>query len=221
MTSAPKQDSWRVEALLGGAVRPFRGDHTSAIAKQPLTGPVFIHREGLTGDSQADRSVHGGPEKAVHCYPLDHHDAWRDVLGEHPLLDDPGAFGSNLAIRGLSEGDVHIGDRFRLGSALLELCQPRQPCWKVEHHFDHKWMVAHIVLRGNCGFYFRVLEEGEAQAGDRLERVEVGHADWPVSRMFAANYGPDGKPSPALIEEMLGLERIAEELRARIRRKFL
>ena len=120
---------WHVEALLGGASRPFRGEEASAIAKRPLTGLVTIHREGLSGDSQADRRVHGGPEKAVHCYPLDHHAAWRAVIGDHPLLDDPGAFGSNLAIRGLTEAQVHIGDRFRLGTALLELCQPRQPSW--------------------------------------------------------------------------------------------
>ena len=212
--------SWQVEALLGGKPRPFRADHASAIAKQPLTGLVTIHREGLTGDSQADRSVHGGPEKAVHCYPLDHHAAWREVLGEHPLLDDPGAFGSNLAIRGLTEAQAHIGDRFRLGSAVLELCQPRQPCWKIEHRFDHKGMVAHILQSGRCGFYFRVLEEGEAQAGDVLERVETGHEDWSVTRIFKTLFALGSKPSREDMADLLALDRLAGELRARIGNKF-
>ncbi len=213
-------NAWRVEALLGAAAQPFRGDHTSAIAKQPLDGPVLIHREGLTGDEQADRTVHGGPEKAVHCYPLDHHAAWRDMLGLHPLLEDPGAFGSNLAIRGLSETDVHIGDRFRFGGALIELCQPRQPCWKIEHRFDQKRMVAHILQTGCCGFYFRVLEEGHTQAGDMLERVETGHEEWSVARVFETLFGLGSKPSPDDIAALLKLDCLAEELKASIARKF-
>ncbi len=212
--------AWRVEALLGGKPRPFRGEHASAIAKAPLTGLVTIHREGLTGDAQADRSVHGGPEKAVHCYPLDHHAAWREVLGEHPLLDDPGAFGSNLAIRGLSESAVHIGDRFRLGTALLEIGQPRQPCWKIEHHFDHKGMVAHIVTRGLCGFYLRVLEEGEAQAGDMLERTRIGNPDWSVARVFALVFGAGSKPSRGEIATLLELDGLSQQMRSGILRRF-
>lgn len=217
--SVPKT-CWPVEALLGGKVAPFRGEHDSAIAKQPVAGKVRIHREGLTGDAQADRRVHGGPEKAVHCYPLDHHAAWEEFLGLHPLLEEPGAFGSNLAIRGLAEADVHIGDRFRLGSALLELCQPRQPCWKIEHRFDQKRMVAHILQTGMCGFYFRVLEEGEAEAGDMLERVETGHEDWSVARTFATLFALGAKPSPEDISTLLTLDRLAEELKAGISRKY-
>lgn len=212
--------NWLVEALLGGRAQPFRGDETSAIAKQKLTGIVPIHRNGLTGDSQADRRVHGGPEKAVHCYPLDHHEDWRQVIGDHPVLDDPGAFGSNLAIRGLTEANVHIGDRFRLGSALLELCQPRQPCWKIEHRFGHKGMVAHILNSGPCGFYLRVLEEGEAQAGDRLERTEIGHADWPVSRAFATLFGPAARRGATDLAHLHQLDRLAEDLRTKIGRKL-
>lgn len=212
--------NWQVEALLGGASRPFRGEEPSAIAKRPLTGLVTIHREGLSGDSQADRRVHGGREKAVHCYPLDHHAAWRAVIGDHPLLDDPGAFGSNLAICGLTEAQVHIGDRFRLGTALLELCQPRQPCWKIEHRFGRKGMVAHILTSGLCGFYLRVLEEGEAEAGDRLERTEIGHADWPVARAFATLFCASAQSGASDLAQLQQLDRLAEELRISIGRKL-
>src|SRR6056297_2652630 len=104
-----------IEAICTGTARPFNGAETSAIVKRPRQGAVQVLPDGFAPDEQADRRVHGGPEMAVHLYPLDHHDYWRDALGDSDLLDEPGAFGSNLAVRGLTEDAVHIGDRFRLG----------------------------------------------------------------------------------------------------------
>jgi len=179
-----------IEAICTGTARPFNGAETSAIAKRPREGLVQFLEDGLAPDEQADRRVHGGPEMAVHLYPLDHHEFWRERLGPTGLLDEPGPFGSNLAVRGITEAQVHIGDRFRVGSALLEISQPRQPCWKIEHRFssvcDAKGMVAAIVKTGRSGWYFRVLEFGEAQAGDTIERVEMGEVEWSVQRTFAA-----------------------------------
>lgn len=140
--------------------------------------------EGLAPDEQADRRVHGGPEMALHLYPLDHHAWWRGKIGDHPALDEPGGFGSNLAVAGLTEEMVHIGDRFLLGSALIEVSQPRQPCWKIEHRFGHKGMVAAIIASGRCGWYFRVIEQGEVATGDSLERVALGAQEWSVARTF-------------------------------------
>jgi MOSC domain-containing protein YiiM len=123
---------------------------------------------------------------ALHLYPLDHHAFWREQLGDHPLLAEPGAFGSNLAVTGMTEDMVHIGDRFRLGTALIEVSQPRQPCWKIEHRFGAKGIVASIIQTGRCGWYFRVLEMGEVAAGDSLERVALGATEWSVARVFTA-----------------------------------
>jgi MOSC domain-containing protein YiiM len=106
--------------------------------------------------------------------PKDHHAFWRDQIGDHPLLEEPGCFGTNLAMTGLTEGEVLVGARFRLGSALLEACQPRQPCSTIEQHFAHPGMVKSIVANGRCGWFFRVLEEGVAEAGDRLTLLEGG-----------------------------------------------
>jgi MOSC domain-containing protein YiiM len=206
--------NWTVAALLGGTPRPFRGDEPSAIAKQPLPGRVAITRMGLAADHQADRVHHGGPDMAVHIYPLDHHAFWRGELGDHPLLDDPGAFGSNLAISGLTEGDLAIGDRFRLGSALLEVSRPRQPCWKIEHRFGAKGMVKAILKTGRCGWYFRVLEEGTAEAGDVLEPVERTVHGWTVARTFAAIWTPDFAGREAAIRDVLALPALAEALKA-------
>lgn len=177
---------WTIEAVCTGTARPFHGAELSAFAKRPREGAVQVLEEGLAPDEQADRRVHGGPEMALHLYPLDHHDWWRGEIGDHPLLGEPGGFASNLAVRGLTEEKVHIGDRFRCGSALIEVSQPRQPCWKIEHRFGHKGMVAKIIENGRSGWYFRVIEPGEVQTGDRLERVALGAQEWSIARVFRA-----------------------------------
>jgi len=208
--------SWPVFALCAGRAIAFRRDEQSAIAKHAIEGRVAITARGLTGDEQADLVHHGGPDMAVHHYPLDHHDFWRDELGAHDLLARPGAFGSNLSVSGLREDGVHLGDRFRLGSALLEACQPRQPCWKIEHRFGHKGMVKTILETGRCGWFYRVLEEGEAQAGDMLERVDGGLADWPMTRIFNGIWGTSTPPDTGLLREISQLPLLAEKLRAKL-----
>lgn len=210
-----------VEAICTGTARPFNGAETSAIAKRPREGLVQILEEGFAPDEQADRRVHGGPEKAVHLYPLDHHAFWREHLDDEAaiaLLDEPGAFGSNLAVSGISERDVYIGDQFRLGTALLEINQPRQPCWKVDHRFGVKGMTAAIVKTGRSGWYFRVLEIGECQAGDALERVEKGDPNWSVARVFETLIA--GKGSRDELEELAGLTRLDPYMRDKARSKL-
>lgn len=202
---------WTIEAVCTGTARPFNGAETSAIAKRPREGRVQVLGEGLAPDEQADRSVHGGPEMALHLYPLDHHAWWRETIGDHPALDEPGGFGSNLAVTGLAEEMVHIGDRFRLGSALIEVSQPRQPCWKIEHRFGHKGMVAKIIATGRSGWYFRVIEPGEVAAGDSLERIAMGAADWSIARVFRALVA--GKASQDELAELAELATLTPRLR--------
>jgi MOSC domain-containing protein YiiM len=202
---------WIVEAVCTGTARPFNGAELSAIAKRPREGAVQLLSEGLAPDEQADRRVHGGREMALHLYPLDHHAWWLERIGDHPALDEPGGFGSNLAVTGLTEDMVHIGDRFRVGTALVEVSQPRQPCWKIEHRFGHKGMVASIIESGRCGWYFRVLETGEVTAGDSLERVANGAVDWSVARVFAALVA--GKGTKADFAQLAALETLTPKLR--------
>jgi MOSC domain-containing protein YiiM len=204
---------WTIEAVCTGTARPFHGAELSAFAKRPREGIVQIHTEGLASDEQADRSVHGGPEMALHLYPLDHHDWWRGELGDHPLLDEPGGFGSNLAVAGLTEEHVHIGDRFACGTALIEVSQPRQPCWKIEHRFARKGMVGKIVASGRGGWYFRVIEPGEVQAGDSLERVAIGAGEWSVARVFRALVA--GKATPEELAALADLASLSPKLRAK------
>jgi MOSC domain-containing protein YiiM len=204
---------WTVEAVCTGTARPFNGAELSAITKRPREGLVQVLEEGLAPDEQADRSVHGGPEMALHLYPLNHHQWWREIICDHPALDEPGGFGSNLAVSGLLEDEVHIGDRFRLGTALIEVSQPRQPCWKIEHRFGHKGMVAQIVKTGRCGWYFRVIETGEVAAGDSLERVAIGAAEWSVARVFRALVA--GKATAEELAQLADLATLTPRLRAK------
>jgi len=207
-----------LEAICTGTARPFNGVETSAIAKRPREGLVQFLEDGLAPDEQADRRVHGGPDMAVHLYPLDHHAFWREELGPLELLDEPGAFGSNLAVSGLTETQVHIGDRFRVGTALLEISQARQPCWKIEHRFGRKGMVAKILESGRSGWYFRVLEFGEALAGDAMERVALGETEWTVERAFKALVG--GKASRDELAELAEMPALSAKLRDKARAKL-
>lgn len=172
-----------VDALLVGSAKPYtRPGSSSAIDKRPLAGRVAIGALGLDGDEQGDPRVHGGPDKAVHHYAFDHYSAWRDELGMLPLLQAPGAFGENVSTRGLDEGNVCLGDRFELGTALLEVSQGRQPCWKLNDRFDVPDMVRRVQSSGRTGWYYRVLQPGSAEAGDLLRLDARPHPDWPLQR---------------------------------------
>ncbi len=206
-----------VDALCIGQPRPFNGAEMSAIGKLPADGPLDIRSFGIVGDMVADPKVHGGPDMAVHLYPRDHYAWWREQIGPHPLLDSANAFGENIVASNIDDTAVHIGDRFRLGSALIEISQPRQPCWKIEHHFGIKGMVARIVTSHRCGWYFRVLEEGTAQAGDMLERTEQGHTKWPVARLFAKLYDKAHKASAEELREIAALDRLCDLWRNKVR----
>ena len=141
----------------------------TAIWKAPAPGPVRVTRLTLEGDKQSDLRVHGGPDKAVYVYPSEHYAFWAREL---PGTELPwGAFGENFTTEGLLERDVRIGDRFRAGSAELEVTDPRMPCYKLGVRFDRDDMVKRFLASGRTGFYLKVLSEGEVEAGDPIELV--------------------------------------------------
>lgn len=176
--------SWVIGSINAGRAVPFRDDEASAIGKRPLFGTVAVEMLGLAGDEQADRANHGGGDMALHHYPRDHYPAWRELLGDHPLLGGQGAFGENVSVLGLDEQVAAIGDRYRLGSALVEISQGRKPCWKLAHRFGHPQVTAEVVRTGRAGWYYRVIEPGAVAAGDRLELVERPYPQWSVARVF-------------------------------------
>ena len=139
---------------------------TTGIFKHPVEGRVALTTLNLHGDRQADLSVHGGPDKAVYCYPIEHYDFWRAEL---PGRDLPLAvFGENFTTSGMSEDSVHIGDRFAVGSAEVVVTQPRLPCYKLGVRFDSDLMVKRFLASGRSGFYVAVRREGQVGAGDDI-----------------------------------------------------
>lgn len=206
----------QILAVLLGKVRPFRGDdEPSAIGKLPVTDTVAVGAMGLAGDEQADRTVHGGIDKAIHHYPADHYDWWRGYLGELPLLDAPGAFGENISTIGLDENSVFLGDRFRLGTALVEVTQARQPCWKLDHRFQAKGVMAQVVKTRRTGWYYRVLEPGAVRAGDALDLVERPYPQWPLASLFALLIGGEAKDRTADLRALREVPALAETWKGR------
>lgn len=207
-------------ALNIGPLRPLDGSGLlSGIDKRPVDGPLQITRLGLFGDAQGDRAHHGGPDKALHHYPADHYEHWAAELPTHAALFRNGGFGENLSTRGLVEADVCVGDRWRLGTALLEVSQGRQPCRRLNLRFDLPDMVERVRRCGRTGWYYRVLEAGEASAGDRLTLVERPHPQWSLARVFAALFGetPDRGDLAALVR----LTVLADNWRQRAGRRLL
>lgn len=144
----------------------------TSIFKAPVEGRVAIRGHNFAGDRQSDLTVHGGPYKAVYCYPVEHYRFWGEEL---PDADLPfGAFGENLTTEGLAEDAVHIGDRYRIGSALLQVTQPRMPCYKLGIRFGRPDMVKRFWQSGRSGIYFSVVKEGDVGAGDGIEREAAG-----------------------------------------------
>lgn len=204
--------------IMTGKAQPFRGEEASAIAKGPVAGPVCIGPMGLEGDEQADRVNHGGPDKAIHHYAFDHYATWESEIGPHPLLAAPGGFGENISTTGILEGDLWIGDRLRMGTALVEVSHGRQPCWKIDHKFARKGITARIIETARPGWYYRVIEPGTVAQGDTLELVERGHEGWSVERVFRLLLPGKPQHDGDEIRELLDLPALAEAWKARARK---
>ena len=163
------------------------GGHVTAYGKQPRDGAVHAGPLGLAGDEVANTRVHGGPEKAIYAYGAGNYALWAAEHPQHAATLVPGGFGENLLIEGLDEASVCIGDRWRIGSALVEVCQPRQPCVTLARWFGDPKMVKSMVRNGRSGWYLRVLEAGEMVPGDiQLEYRPEGA--WTIARVTEASY---------------------------------
>jgi MOSC domain-containing protein YiiM len=139
----------------------------SAIGKTPVAGPVRVEGVNLAGDDQADRRVHGGPDKAVYAYAAEDIAWWALQLERDDLK--PGSFGENLTTEGVDVTNALIGDRWRIGTVELEVCQPRFPCFKLGLRFGDPMMVKMFAHAGRPGAYLRIVTEGELQAGDQVD----------------------------------------------------
>lgn len=156
-------------------------DHawTTGFFKRPVNDLVWLGRLNLDGDGQADLENHGGLDKAVNVYPIEHYSYWMQTLSLNELV--PGDFGENFTTEALSENNVCIGDTFELGESLVQVSQPRQPCWKLARRWGVKDLALHFQNTGRTGWYFRVLREGFVQANQTVVLVSRPHPEWTIA----------------------------------------
>ena len=188
----------------------------TGIFKEPVTGRRAINKLGVEGDTIADLRVHGGEDMAVYAYPGEHYAYWRSEL---PEMELPwGMFGENLTTAGLLEGTVHIGDRFRIGTAELMVTAPRIPCFKLGAKFGRADMVKRFLQSGRSGFHLRVIQEGEAGAGDDIEELGQDAAGVSIAE-FLAIYAGEVK-EPAALQRVLAVEALPESWRGWFAKKL-
>lgn len=167
----------RVQAMASSD--PGRPAWNSGIIKTAAAGDIEVRELGLVGDEQADIVHHGGSDKAILGYAIDHYPVWN---AEHPDAGfAPGGFGENLTIAGQDESTCCIGDIYRIGTCLLQISQPRQPCWKLSRRWGLPQLAADVQRSGRTGWYFRVLQQGHIAAGQNIELVDRPHADISVT----------------------------------------
>jgi MOSC domain-containing protein YiiM len=188
------------------ATHPLDRRWTTAFFKKPVEGPVVAGWLGLAGDAQADLRHHGGRDKAILAYSADHYADWR----RDPDLADisGGGFGENLTVSGISEGTVCIGDAWRIGDVLVEVTQPRQPCFKLGRRWRRPELVKQVVANGRTGWYLRVLEEGTIEAGMSMALERRPHPEWTIAAAHAVMY--DRQIPADRIRELIALPELSE-----------
>jgi MOSC domain-containing protein YiiM len=190
---------------------------TSGIDKRPIQERVHLGLLGLDGDGQADLKNHGGKDKAVCCYAADHYDGWRETLGLSAATFPFGAFGENFTIVGLTEDAVCIGDIYTVGTARVQISQPRMPCYKLGRLWERPDLPNTVKDSGKTGYYLRVLEPGDVGPGDPLTLMERPLPQWTVARINDAMYVH--KEDEALADELGRLSLLAEAWRSPFRRR--
>jgi MOSC domain-containing protein YiiM len=189
---------------------------STGIFKAPVAGRVMMRALNIDGDRQSDLSVHGGPEKAVYVYPSEHYDFWKQEL---PDMDLPWAiFGENLTTTGLLETETHIGDKFRVGTAVVMVTQPRMPCYKLGIRFGRTDIIKRFLISERSGFYLSVLKEGEIGAGDEFELLQKnpsGVRVVDVTRLYSGD-----KENVDLIRRAIATEALPQSWREYLQKRL-
>jgi MOSC domain-containing protein YiiM len=174
------------------------GVWVSAIFKDPVQGTVRLESTNLDGDEQADPRVHGGPDKAVCVYSADHLPFWRVALDRHDV--GPGAFGENFSVTGLIEADVCVGDVFEVGTAVVQVSQPRGPCRKLGRKWARLDLPKMVLAEGKTGWYLRVLQPGDVEAGQEVRRIDRAYPEWTLTEANRLAYA---KQTPQVTADRL------------------
>lgn len=201
--------------LFMGGIRPLPPENQpTGIFKQEIVMPAWLGREGLSGDAQADRRVHGGPDKALHQYPVAHYARLAAAFPEATDFLVPGSIGENLSFPGWDEKNVCIGDIFLLGDAIVQVSQPRNPCWKIDHRYGVEGMAKLIDAEGITGWYFRVIEEGSVEPGCSFELIERMAPGIGISMLLTLWH--EHRPDPTTLEILATTPGLSENWRKKL-----
>jgi len=208
------------------ATDPMDKPWQTGFFKQPVSGSVPLNKLGFEGDGVADLVNHGGEDKAVLCYSSQAYPLWRDEFRQMEGVAERisiesfgnGAFGENLSIAGLSEENVCLGDVYQVGTARIQVSQPRQPCWKLGRRWRLKQLTALAVSTGRMGWYVRVLQEGTVAAGQEVTLLERNLPSWPISRLNELFYRDRSNLEDAA--EMANCAVLAESWRSEFRKRL-
>ena len=181
----------------------------TGIFKTPIRGEVFIGKENIAGDEQADLSNHGGVDKAVYAFSNDWYDHWRDTL-KNPSLK-PGSFGENLTISSFCESDLYIGDQFSIGQCILEVSQPRVPCFKLGIALNDSKAPKLFTKSYRTGVYFRVIKEGTIESGDSVEKIRELPDSVSVETLFRAYFDKDYVGAHEVFTKAILIQELASE----------
>jgi len=197
MKAVPDLSAEIISVFVGNVESRWPGKAASAIAKKATDALLHLEAIGFVEDSQADLKVHGGPEKAVHHYAADHMEYWRQTFPDDADRFRPGCFGENISTIGLNEQNLCLGDILAMGTATVQICQGRQPCWKLNAHTGNPRMAAAFQQTARTGWYYRVLEAGTVRGGDMVRLVDRPHADWILQHVIEARFEADLDPDRA------------------------
>lgn len=198
-----------------GAKDPFEREWESGIFKNPFEDKLWLTKTGLKGDEIADTKVHGGPEKALFAYPVKHYEYWQKEL---QLEINAGGFGENLVVEGTDEFTTCLGDTYRFGDAIIEVSQPRQPCWKPARRFQVIDFALRIQQTGKTGWYFRVLQEGYVEGGVSMELLERPYPEWTIEKCNEVMHKK--KDDLELTASLLACEALAQNWQRTFRRRL-
>ncbi len=187
---------------------------STGIFKKPVTTPLFISKEGLQSDQQVDLKNHGGEHKAIYAFSSDHYSYWSDVLQNTQL--NAGIFGENLTISGFDESLLHIGDHISIGQCILEISQPRIPCFKLGIALKNKDMPRLFIDHFATGIYLRVLQEGSLEKGNKVEVIKEGALKLSVQSVFRAYFDKEYTESISIMEKALLIPELAPEWRKKL-----
>ncbi|MGH8461923.1 MAG: MOSC domain-containing protein [Stenotrophobium sp.] len=209
----------RINAVFVGSVRPMPGDgRPTGIFKQPVACRVHVGPLGLQGDQQADLRVHGGPEKAVHHFPAHNLARLAQAFPGQAAQFVAGSMGENISTAEWDESTVCIGDEFRMGTARVQLSQPRSPCWKIDARHAVEGITLHVHTHGIAGWYYRVLEEGAVAAGDSLELLRRNPA--PVTLRQYWDLIHTHRPGAEQLQRVMDTPGLAPAIRARLQQRL-